>query len=68
MTKQTFQAVKLDTFPNQTLYRLTKDWAGLEAGTEVSPSSAGMGADGERKRTVSVQSGPHKGQLITGPY
>ena len=67
-SKRACHMVKLDTFPNQEIYRLTADWAGLDAGTEISPSSAGNNAYGESVRTVVVQSGPRKGELVTGPY
>lgn len=70
MTKQQqFEATKLNTFPNQPLYRLDKAWAGVPAGTTVSLISAGQdNVRNERRRTVVVQSGPEKGRPVSGPF
>lgn len=66
---ENFQAVKIDAVPGVTILRLTKEWDGLAAGTDVSPLWAGHdNVRDEHLRTVAVQSGPRKGEQVTGKF
>lgn len=65
-------AKRASTVPGITIYTLTQDWAGLPAGTDVTPLNGGSaGYKNKRyqdvhRQTVSVQSGPRKGETVTG--
>lgn len=64
--------VRVQDVPGMTRYRLLREWAGLEAGTEVRPSSVGfdnsIAVPGEHVRTVrtvTVLTGPRAGAVVS---
>lgn len=60
-------AVPVSAVTGMDLWRLTREWAELPAGTEVSPLRRGYNGQTNRtEQTVSVQSGPRKGETVTG--
>ncbi len=56
-----FRNVSIQYPPGFHVLRLTVEWAGLPAGTLVTPLYAGTGG-----RTVVVFAGPRKGQRVSG--